>query len=293
MTPTELLIDELQSRAEHDGEWSVTSDELADRYDPVELYRAVYATSQVSIDRYGPGNVGELLVLLDRVTGRDYRSEFRDAGLFLTHEDRVELTERFVRTVRHAVVLHTPEPETFRAMLRELKRYDRARFVYISTFLDLDELVNRCTAEYLDLRDAPALGSTVRSYLRLLLQRHIVDLEDLAPALLDILRTVARHEGMLPGGRRRQAAGRRDGDGRGGRTDRRGTEQPRDEVAARIEALRVLGVRTPDPTRAEVRDRYRALMRRYHPDVNPEGLERAKAINNAYAVLITDASRDS
>jgi hypothetical protein len=293
MTPTELLIEEIQSRAGLSGEWYITTDELADRFDPVDLYRALYATSQVSVDRYGPENVGELLVLLERLSGRDYRSMFRDSGLFLTHEDRIDLTERFVRTVRHAVVLHTPEPETFRAMVRKLKRYDRARQVYLSTFFDFDDLVEQCVAEYLDLRSAPALGSTVRSYLRLLLQRHIVDLEDIAPALLDILRTVARHEGALPRGRgRRDATAGHDEEGRAGHADRE-PGYPRDGAAARIEALRVLGLRTDDPPRAEVRDRYRALMRRYHPDVNPEGLERAKAINNAYAVLITDPGRCS
>ncbi len=293
MTRTEQLIAELQRRSEADADWSITSDELADRYDPVELYRATYAASQVSTDRYGPGNVGELLVLLDHVTGRDYRGEFRDAGLLLSHEDRIDLTERFVRTIRHAVVLHTPEPDAFRAMLRELKRYDRARHVYITTFFDFDELVDRCTAEYLDVRDAPALGSTVRSYLRLLIRRHIVDLEDLAPALLEILRTVARHEGMLPGGRRRGDAAGRSDEEHAGRAGRGGSGDPHDETGTRAHAMRVLGLRTPNPTREEIRVTYRRLMRRYHPDVNPKGLERAKAINNAYAMLITEADRGS
>jgi curved DNA-binding protein CbpA len=36
-----------------------------------------------------------------------------------------------------------------------------------------------------------------------------------------------------------------------------------------------------------LRRRYRELMKRYHPDVNPSGLERCKEINAAYAVLMS------
>lgn len=283
MTATEALIRDLRARAENEGAWSVTQDELSDRYDPVDLYRAVYTAGHVSVDRFGPENAGELLALLEQLTGRDYGSEFREAGLFLSHEDRLDLTDRFVRVVRRAVVLHVPEPETFRAMLREFKRYDRARFVYLSTFIDTDRLVSRCADEYLEVRDAAALRFTVESYLRRLLQRHIVDLEDLAPALLEILRTVARHEGVLPRAR---------ADAEFDRGKRRAGAQRSHRATSRAEALQVLGLAS-EPTRVEIRDRYRALMRRYHPDVNPHGLEQAKLINNAYAVLINASAADS
>ncbi|MFW6292220.1 MAG: DnaJ domain-containing protein, partial [Spirochaetota bacterium] len=175
-------------------------------------------------------------------------------------------------------------PETFRAMLREFRRYDRAEFVYLDHFFATDDLVARCADEYLELREAPALRSTVESYLRLLVQRHIVDLHDLAPGLLEILRTVARHEGLLPGGRHEDEI---PGDGRA-RSGRResGRGAPAIEVASREDALRVLELRTSEPTRSEIRESYRRLMRRYHPDINPAGLERAKIINNAYGFLI-------
>ena len=277
MTITETLIRNLEERAREEGTWTVTADELSDRYDPVEFYRAVYAAGQVSTQVYGPDNAGELLVLIDHLTGRDYRTQFRAAGLVLNHEDRIDLTGRFARIMRRAVILHVPEPETFRAMLRQFRRYDRAQVVYLGTFFDTDELVRACTDEYLDARDAPALRSTVESYLRLLLQRHIVDLHELAPALFDILRTVARHEGMLPGGR-------------GADDDRPGpdpADDRRSEIRERSEALRVLGFSGSGPTRNEIRDSYRRLMRQYHPDVNPDGLEKAKLINGAYALLMT------
>jgi hypothetical protein len=290
MTTTETLIRKLQERAQADETWSVTSDELANHYDAVDYYRAVYETAQVSTDRYGPDNAGELLVLLDALTGRDYRQAFRTAGLFLPHEDRIELTERFVRTVRHAIVVHVPEPETFRAMLRETRRYDRAEFLYLETFLAPDDLVERCASDYLELRDAPALRATVTSYLRLLLQRHIVDLHELAPALIEILRTVARHEGFLASSGEQKADERTRAGARGaGAGGQEAYDGGLSDAQLRSRALAVLGLAGSRPSRVEIRDAYRRLMRRYHPDVNPEGLEMAKALNNAYGILITGA----
>jgi molecular chaperone DnaJ len=45
-----------------------------------------------------------------------------------------------------------------------------------------------------------------------------------------------------------------------------------------------LGVR-PDATAAEIRDAYRSLARRYHPDHEPAAAEKMAAINEAYRVL--------
>jgi DnaJ domain len=51
-----------------------------------------------------------------------------------------------------------------------------------------------------------------------------------------------------------------------------------------------LGV-APDASAAEIRDAYRALARRYHPDLAPEAAARMAAINEAYRVLGEPARR--
>jgi hypothetical protein len=281
MTATEALIAELQEQCEYESRWSIRSDKLEEFYDSVELYRSAYQTEQISVNEYGPENAGELVVLVGQITERDYRDEFRDAGLYLTYDDRIELTGRFVRTIKNAVVLHTPEPETFRAMLRDFKRYDESVLIYQQTFFDTDRLASKCATEYAEIRfpdadsaAAQALVVTVSVYLKLLLQRHVVELEALAPALFDILRTVALHEGVLRKGRRAEEAHAR-GEG--------ATPGVESERAA---ALRVLGL-SGEPSKQELQSAYRSLMRSYHPDVNPKGLETAKRINHAYGVLVT------
>jgi len=51
----------------------------------------------------------------------------------------------------------------------------------------------------------------------------------------------------------------------------------------------ILGV-TPDSTFAEIKSAYRALARKYHPDINPQGAQKFKDISEAYETL-SDAKK--
>lgn len=51
----------------------------------------------------------------------------------------------------------------------------------------------------------------------------------------------------------------------------------------------ILGV-TPDSTFAEIKSAYRALARKYHPDINPQGTEKFKDVSEAYDTL-SDAKK--
>ncbi len=282
-----LLVEELCDQCVDHGTWRLDRDALASRFDPVAFYRALYQTGQLGVEAYGPDNVGELSDLMTVITSEPWDRPLRDAGLLLTHEDRIDLTERLVRAITTAVVLHVPEPETFRAMLHDARRFDEALRLYCDTFLPEDAVQKRCVCDYLgvrgvehDVRRAAALGSTAAAYLRQLFIRHVVDLRSLAAALMEILQTVARHEGYLRAPRidDEQSGTRPNGHPRGASlADRRDA------------ALRVLGLHGRADHRVDprsVRDAYRRLMRRYHPDVNPNGLEMAKRITNAYAEVL-------
>ena len=58
------------------------------------------------------------------------------------------------------------------------------------------------------------------------------------------------------------------------------------EALVAMDPFSILGV-TPSATRPEVRRAYRALARRYHPDVNPgpDATSKMRHINWAYEVL--------
>ena len=278
-----LLVEELCDQCVDHGTWRLGRDALASQFDAVAFYRALYQTGQLGVEVYGPDNAGELAELMVAITSQPWDRMLRDAGLLLTHEDRIDLTERLVRAITTAIVLHVPEPETFRAMLHDTRRFEEAVRLYCDTFLPIDAIEQRCVSDYLlvrgvehDTRRAAALRCTVGAYLRELFVRHVVELQPLAAALMEILRTVARHEGYLHA--------RRIGDG--DRTDANARDRGESPVDRRDAALRVLGLGGIRIDERTVRDAYRRLMRRYHPDVNPDGLDMAKRINNAYAEVL-------
>ena len=69
---------------------------------------------------------------------------------------------------------------------------------------------------------------------------------------------------------------------------RRAAAEPAGQIEPDVveAARRALGVAGLPLSRRLLRDRYRALMKRFHPDVNPGGLELAKDINAAYSRLL-------
>ena len=59
-------------------------------------------------------------------------------------------------------------------------------------------------------------------------------------------------------------------------------------AGATMEALDVLGLSAMPASREELRSHYRTLMKTFHPDVNPRGLEMSQRITAAYAYLLAD-----
>jgi hypothetical protein len=270
--PLDRVASIITSRLTDDGTWSLSQDDLENIYDPVTLYREVYRQQLIGRETYGPASAGELITLLESIGHEDAEPRLRAAGVFLNHEDRVRLTERLVRHIRRAIVLHIPDPEVFDGMIRQFRRYDLAERAYCSTFLPLDPVVEACAAEHAENRSGgPGHRATARWYLRSLTARRVVVVTDLGPALFALLRAIGRQAGMLPplsDDRSRSDA----------------ADAQKDPAGA---AWAVFGLDARYASARDVQSRYRELMRRYHPDINPEGLEMAKRINTAYGVLVT------
>jgi hypothetical protein len=110
-----------------------------------------------------------------------------------------------------------------------------------------------------------------------MLARHVLDRRALLAGLEERLRLAAAQLGFMdPEDRARAGEATDSEDGRGS--------------TRHTWARRVMGfgghVLTPDILRV----RYRELMMRHHPDVDPSGLERCKDVNVAYSLLIGEAA---
>ncbi len=275
MSVLETILTTLKQRILSTGSWTFSLNELETLMNPVTLYRAVYELKLIGRDAYAPSSAGELVGLLERAVAPDAELQLREAGLFLGHDDRIGLTERFVRHIRRAIVLHIPDPEMFRGMVGHFKRYDIAEQTYCDTYLSLEPIIDGCAAEHADGRESSAVHQlTAKWYLRTLVDRRIIVLSDLGPALFDLLRSIGRQEGALPG-----IAADNQGATAGA---------PAGINDDRTAALALFELQPAHPSRAEIQSRYRRLMRRFHPDINPNGLDMTKRINAAYAVLLTN-----
>ncbi|MCK4514693.1 MAG: hypothetical protein KAU31_05505, partial [Spirochaetaceae bacterium] len=126
MSVLETILTTLKQRILSTGSWTFSLNELETLMNPVILYRAVYELKLIGRDTYTPSSAGELVGLLECAVAPDAEFQLREAGLFLGHDDRIGLTERFVRHIRRAIVLHVPDPEMFRGMVNHFKRYDIA-----------------------------------------------------------------------------------------------------------------------------------------------------------------------
>jgi hypothetical protein len=156
------------------------------------------------------------------------------------------------------------------------------------------------------MQGLPGIGAiTAARYLRRMFEKHVLDRRGLFTLLEERLRLAAAQAGHVDPEERegeeweREDRERVDGADRGAEGGaRRGTRTETPEVhrgTRRAWALKVMGFAGADsaPDTDALRSRYRTLMMRHHPDVDPSGLERCKDVNVAYTLLIAGTAADS
>lgn len=142
--------------------------------------------------------------------------------------------------------------------------------IYLDEYADPSLLAAQAAEAFAASRGSgePGRASAAR-FLRELFSRHVVDRRALFAGLERKLREAAVRLGL---------ADQQEED-HGGR-------RPAGRLAW---ALEVLGLSTGPVGYEMLRRRYRELIMRFHPDVNPAGLERCKDITAAYSLLASQA----
>jgi hypothetical protein len=270
--------------------WELRAGEIASLLgiDEPELYRRVYAATlghrpvldlSVATGAFGPDNMGELVSLLELFYGPAAERELEQAGLFLTHERRVDVLEAFLSVASRRLSAHVVDARKFSAMLRAFGKYETARDAYLRELPSVDDLVRDAAAAFCGTRSfgIPELArGTVESTLRMFLRRKVLAMDAVLASLLSRLHAQAVREGYV------RTRPRPAQEGPAGQA----REELVSATAERERALRMLELSGRKPTPELLRSQYRRLMKRYHPDVNPAGLERSKEINVAYGLLV-------
>ncbi len=277
------LVERLCELSDDEGCWSISSEEvmklLAAR--PVRFWRAVHeARDKISfaeaIDGWTQDTVGDLVTVLEALTGESAEEKMTRAGLFVPYTLGIELTEEVVFRARKLAAAHEVRMDELAGMLRHTGNVRAAIGIYLDEYADLDELFDSSVESFIALQGLPLRGrATARRYLATMLKRHVLDRGGLLVGLAERLRLAAAQLGYVdpedqPGAREQPSAGSQR------RADRRAW------------AREVMGVDGMICSAEDLRLLYRKLMMRYHPDVDPRGLERCKDVNAAYALLISD-----
>jgi hypothetical protein len=276
------LLERLTFLAEEDGRWEISSDEVAALLDvdPVAFWRAVAALRDRidfadAIDGWTEESVGDLVTVLEHLHGAGSEQAITRAGLFIPSALGIELAEELLFHARRFCAAHVVNEEELAAMLRHTGRVRAAIDLYLEHNVDLDALIDGCAESFRVLRGFPLAGRlTAARFLSTMFVRHILDRRGLLVLLLERLRIAAGQMGFFdPDDRAREEAAR-SASGR--------------EPMRRAWARRVMGIGGKIFTAEEVRARYRQLMMRHHPDVDPGGLELCKDVNVAYSLLISE-----
>ena len=254
---------------------------------PVAFWRAVHGLRDAiafsdAIDGFTQDTVGELVSVLEKLGRVDAEESLRRAGLFLPYGSVVELTEEFLTAAARFCAGHCIETKELEAMLRYAGSVRGAIAIYVDEHVNREPLMEACAESFRGTRGLPEQGrATAVRALHALFARHILDRQGIVSGLVQRLVLAAATMGYVDpepreGPRRRAGAGT--GGGPAGGPPRGG----------RAWAIAVMGMDHGRAGPQELRERYRILMMRHHPDVDPAGLELCKDINVAYALLMAE-----
>lgn len=282
------LIERLSARADETGGWTISPEDVAGilGVGQVPFWRAVHETRDRiafadAIDGWNADSVGDLVTVLERLLGAGPEEMMARAGLFVPHPRGIELTEELLFRARRLSAAHEVRADELAAMLRYTGTVRGAIDIYLDAHVDFDAIVDGCAESFRVLQGMPAIGrATARRYLQRMLARHVLERRALLSGLEERLRLAAAQLGFIDPEDRARAGDAPDSGGRQGPT--------RQEWARKVMGFSGHAV-TPDDLRA----RYRQLMMRHHPDVDPSGLERCKDVNVAYSLLIAETSNRS
>jgi hypothetical protein len=293
----EALTRIIATRMAQDGRWSISSDEAmaALGATPVEYWRALHCLREKihffdAVDGFSQDSVGELVTLAEQLAGPTAEAAMAGAGLFLPHPARGELATELLARAEAFSTSHAIGDEELASMLRFTGSVRRTLGLYLDEHAELDILIEESARAFAEARGMPAAGArTAARFLRELFSRHIMEKGALYASLERRLRQAAGRLGFAdPEERETREPG---ATGRGSRADgrTRGGARPGRAQGRLAWARGVLGLPGGETGPDALRRRYRELIMRYHPDVNPSGLERCKDITAAYSVLAARA----
>ena len=277
------LITEIRRQEASGHAWELAPADLQRLLEltPEQYYQAVYAAQMaghplislgLATERFSQESVLPLVNLLEHLCGAEAESALERAGIFFSHDQQAEITAEFLDAAAGAVGAHEFQDEDFTAMLRVFGGLARARQTYLDHYFDLDEMRHGAALRYCAARDftIPELAlRNAEGVLQHLFSKHVLRAESIFGSLHDTFLAAAARAGFAE------------------EPPRRERRPPADSTTTATDhARRAMGLDAEPLTLQRIKARYKQLMKRFHPDVNPDGLRRCQEINVAYSTLV-------
>lgn len=281
------LIDEIERQERAGRSWRLTPTHLQRilGLSPERYYQEIYGAQvaghalidlSLALEPFSQASAPSLVAVLEHLCGAGAEGALERAGVFFSHEQQAEIMAEFLSAAAGAVREHRFQDEQFAAMLRTFGRFPEARRVYLDHFFDLDHLQERAARRFCAGRTftLPDLAlANAREVLRLFFAKHVLRRRSIFGPLHEAFLRAAVNAGFAA---EERTSSRQ-------RARRQAPERPERSAAAR--ARRAMGLGPEPLTTRGLRARYKELMKRYHPDVNPHGLARCQEITAAYSTL--------
>lgn len=276
MNPLDNLTQSLLSILDTHGEWQIFRDDILDLLglDIRDVYSRIIASKDPMVDFrtsiYSNDNVGALICLLECFGYKEAPQTFWERGLWIPYEIQVELQEILIEEVKAIKSQHQIDYDTFLSIFDSVSGFSRSLDVYLEEFFSLDEVTGRAIRKLLKSHYVKTLNETellLQKLARELFRRGIIPYRDLFSDIFIKLKGFLISIGRIKSPRKKVS--------------------PIDE--AQLNARQLFGYsRDQHIHLKELKQRYKNLMKQYHPDVNPRGLELAKDINRAYSILLPE-----
>jgi hypothetical protein len=268
----QALIAAILARINLQGEWNITTAELFSLAgaDAAHFYRILYSLKNKihymdALVHFNQDTTGDLITLIEALTGQvsgansPVEQAFVAAGLFLTHDQQVSLCESLISRVSALVASHPIDYEDATQMHIFKKNLWQTYLLYRDTYFSFPALIEATVDTF--CVDGQVRRQTIQRYLGDLFRRHLLDWDKLFAPLYE---RMEKYFGAAP----------------------EETTIPADEPLEK--AKKLFGISRQIPSLSALKKQYKQLMKMYHPDLNPAGLENAKSINIAYALLLAN-----
>lgn len=302
------IIDAVRTQLAERGRWELSADEVRELLglDHATFYRRLYEAAvsghalvdvSATTARYDDETVGELVSVLELFVGSEAQRALEEAGIFLSHEARFEITRRTLRRGAEAARAHSIERDTFAAMLDRLGSYRRARGAYLDEYFPMADLIEGAAADYVASRpftDPKLARASVERLLEHYVARHVLERETLFAGVAARLFEIAVELGFArrpeeewaEAQRERERAEAAGGAAAGGAASGGAGGDGRSSADPEQWARGVMELGEGAISESRLKSAYKSLMKRYHPDVNPRGLRICQRVNEAYALLL-------